>query len=199
MRALIAEDSQIMRKIVKTNLQKLSVNRIYESVDGNAAFATLNANADIDLLFTDLNMPNLNGLEFCKKIKQSGDKFKNLRIIVISEHLSDTVRESFLTLGISHFVPKPFDLKAFNDVVIPLIEDIKNGVLPKDGVDMSKDEFVKKIKEEQPLVSINEEELTINFNKMSVRVSLDKLLEAGKIKSDDSDESGKYVELKDKQ
>lgn len=48
MRALIAEDSQIMRKIVKTNLQKLSVTKIYESVDGNAAFATLNANADID-------------------------------------------------------------------------------------------------------------------------------------------------------
>ncbi len=197
MKALIAEDSQIMRKIVKTNLQKLSVTKILEAPDGNAAFATLNANTDIELLFTDLNMPNLNGLELCKKIKQSGDKFKNLRIVVISEFLSDSSRESFGALGISHFVPKPFDLREFNDVVSPLLSDIKNGVLPQDGVDMSKDEFVKKIKEEQPLVSLNDEELTINFNKISVKVSIDKLLEAGKIRTDD-DEAGKYVELKDK-
>ncbi len=198
MKALIAEDSQIMRKIIKSNLQKLSVTNVYEAIDGNSAFSILNSNSDINLLFTDLNMPSLNGLELCKKIKQSNDKFKNLRIVVISEYLSDNVRESFLSLGISHFVPKPFDLKAFNDVVIPLIEDIKNGVSPKDGVDMSKDEFIKKIKEESPLISLNEEELTINFNKMSVKVSIDKLLESGKIKTDDNDESARYIELKDK-
>jgi|GEM_PF-347401 len=195
MKALIAEDSQIMRKIVKTNLLKLSVNKVYEASDGESAFAIVSANPDLNIIFTDLNMPNMNGLEFCKKIKQQ-PKLANIKIIVISEYLSESVKESFLDIGISSFVPKPFDLASFNEVVIPIVEGVKSGRSTRSGVDFAKDDFVKKIKEEDPLVSLDTEELTISFNKLSIRVSLDKILEVGKIKNDE--EKGDYVELKDK-
>lgn len=194
MKALIAEDSQIMRKIVKTNLSKLSVNTVYEAADGESAYAILSANPDVDIVFTDLNMPLMNGLDFCKKIR-SQPRFGAVRIIVISEHLSEAAKESFLQLGINSFVPKPFDLKEFNNVVIPIVDAVKNGVHPG-GVDLAKDEFIKKIKEEDPMISLSPEELTINFNKLSVKVPVDKLLEVGKIESDE--EKTDYVELKDK-
>jgi len=194
-KVLIAEDSQIMRKIVKTNLLKLSVNKIYEASDGESALSIVYANPDLNIIFTDLNMPNMNGLEFCKKIKLQ-PKLSNIKIIVISEHLSETVRESFLNLGISSFVPKPFDLSSFNEVVIPIVEGAKSGRSTVGGVDFAKDDFIKKIKEEDPLVSLDTEELTISFNKMSIKLTLDKILEVGKIKSDE--EKGNYVELKDK-
>lgn len=194
MKALIAEDSQIMRKIVKTNLSKLSVNTIYEAADGESAYAILNANPDVDIVFTDLNMPLMNGFDFCKKIKLQ-PRFGSVRIIVISEHLSESAKESFLQLGITNFVPKPFDLKEFNNVVIPIVDAVKSGAHPG-GVDLAKDDFVKKIKEEDPMISLSPEELTINFNKLSVKVPVDKLLEVGKIQSDE--EKTDYVELKDK-
>jgi two-component system, chemotaxis family, chemotaxis protein CheY len=194
-KALIVEDSQIMRKIVKTNLLKLSVNKVYEASDGESALAVVSENPDLSIIFTDLNMPNMNGIEFCKKIKQQS-KLANIKIIVISEYLNETAKESFLNMGISSFVPKPFDLVSFNEVVIPIVEGAKSGRLPKSGVDFAKDDFVKKIKEEEPLVSLDTEELTISFNKLSIKVSLDKILEVGKIKNDE--EKGDYVELKDK-
>ncbi len=195
MKVLIAEDSQIMRKIVKTNLLKLSVNKVYEAFDGESALAIVGANPDLDIILTDLNMPNMNGLELCKRIKQQ-PKFSKIKIIVISEYLSESIKEAFLDLGISSFVPKPFDLQNFNAVVIPIVEAIKSGGVQSGGVDFAKDDFIKKIKEEDPLVSLDTEELTISFNKISIKVSLDKILEVGKIKNDE--EKGDYVELKDK-
>lgn len=195
MKVLIAEDSQIMRKIVKTNLLKLSVNKIYEAFDGESALAIVGANSDLDIVFTDLNMPNMNGLEFCKKLKQQ-PKFSHIKIVVISEHLSESIKEAFLELGVSSFVPKPFDLKSFNEVVIPIVEGIKSGGSSQGGVDFAKNDFVKKIQEEDPLISLDTEGLTISFNKLSIRVPIDKILEVGKIKSDE--EKTDYVELKDK-
>jgi two-component system chemotaxis response regulator CheY len=194
MKALIAEDSQIMRKIVRTNLSKLSVNKIYEASDGEAAFAIMSANPDIDILFTDINMPLMNGLEFCKKIR-SQPRFSNVKIIVISEHLVETTKESLAELGVNSFVPKPFDLKTFNEVVVPIMDSIASGGGSR-GIDIAKDEFIKKIKEEDPMVSLSTEELTINFNKMSITVPVDKLLEVGKIQSNEGKTD--YVELKDK-
>lgn len=196
MKALIAEDSQIMRKIVKTNLAKLSISKIYEAPDGESALNILNANPGVEIVFTDINMPSMNGIELCRKIR-SQQKFEHVKIIVISEHISETVKEALSELKVNGYVPKPFDLKTFNDTVIPIIEASKNGTHADGGVDLSKVDLVKKIQEESPLITLDAQELTISFNKMSVTMSVDKLLEFGKIKSDD--EKKDYVELKDKQ
>lgn len=195
MKALIAEDSQIMRKIVKTNLSKLSVNKIYEASDGEAALAIMNANPDMDILFTDINMPLMNGLEFCRKIRLQ-PRFADVKIIVISEHLVESAKEAFWEIGINHFVPKPFDLKTFNEVAIPMLDAIASGNRSNSGIDLAKNDFIKKIQEEDPMVSLNAEELTINFNKMSITIAVDKLLEVGTIQT--SEEKTDYVELKDK-
>jgi len=194
-KALIAEDSQIMRKIVKTNLAKLSISKIYEAPDGESALNILNANPNIGIIFTDINMPSMNGIELCKKIK-SQQKFAHIKIIVISEYISETAKEALSGLKVDGYVPKPFDLKTFNDTVIPIIEARKNGTHADGGVDLSKVDLVKKIQEESPLITLDAQELTISFNKMSVTMSVDKLLEFGKIKSDE--EKKDYVELKDK-
>ena len=125
MRVLIAEDSQIMRKIIKTNLKKMGVNDILEASDGEHALNAAKANPDVALLFTDLNMPVLSGLELCRALRGSGE-FKKLKIVVISEFLGQNAKEAFLEIGVDGFVPKPFDLKAFNEVVIPIVESAKD-------------------------------------------------------------------------
>ena len=62
-------------------------------------------------------------------------------------------------------------------------------------MDISKADFVEKIKAETPNVELNPQELTITFNEISVTVPVDKILEVGKITPKDDPE---YVELKDK-
>jgi CheY-like chemotaxis protein len=120
-------------------------------------------------------------LELCKALRGSGE-FKKLKIVVISEFLGQNAKEAFLEIGVDGFVPKPFDLKAFNEVVTPIVESAKDpeGVVKK-GMDISKADFVEKIKAETPNVELNPQELTITFNEMSVTVPVDKILEVGKI------------------
>lgn len=195
MKALIAEDSQIMRKIVKTNLAKLSISKVYEAPDGESALNILNANPSVEIVFTDINMPAMNGIELCKKIRAQ-QKFAHIKIIVISEYISEAAKEALSGLKVDGYVPKPFDLKTFNDTVTPIIEAKQNGSASDSGVDLSKVDLVKKIQAETPLITLDTEELTISFNKMSLTMSVDKLLEFGKIKSDE--EKKDYVELKDK-
>ncbi|MDD3466221.1 MAG: response regulator [Campylobacterales bacterium] len=193
MRVLIAEDSQIMRKIIKANLAKLSVTKVYEALDGESAFNMLIANPKINLIFTDLNMPLVNGLELCKKIR-SQPKFANIKIVVISEFLNEVTKESFLNIGVSGFVPKPFDLKAFNDVVVPIVDSM--GDKEASVTVFGKEDLIKKIKEETPMISLTVEELTINFEKVTIKIPTDKLLDIGKIESEEDNTD--YMELHDK-
>lgn len=194
MRVLIAEDSQIMRKIIKANLAKLSVTKVYEAVDGESAFNILVANPKINLIFTDLNMPVMNGIELCKKIRLQ-PRFANVKIVVISEFLNETTRESFVNIGVSGFVPKPFDLKAFNDVVAPIVDSMGDKE-DKNGGSFSKEELVQKIKEETPMMSLTTDELTINFNKVTIKIPTEKILDISKVESEE--ENSDYVELHDK-
>ena len=115
---------------------------------------------------------------------------------MIFPYTQSNAKEAFLEIGVDGFVPKPFDLKAFNEVVIPIVESAKDpeGAVKK-GMDISKAAFVEKIKAESPNVELNPQELTITFNEMSVTVPVDKILEVGKITPKDDPE---YVELKDK-
>jgi two-component system, chemotaxis family, chemotaxis protein CheY len=193
MRVLIAEDSQIMRKIIKANLAKLSVTKIYEATDGESAFNILIANPKISLVFTDLNMPLLNGLELCKKVRLQ-PRFVNTKIVVISEFLNEVTKESFLNMGVSGFVPKPFDLKAFNDIVVPIVDSITSKEDKSDG--FTKDDLIRTIKAENAMISLNTEELTINFSKTTIKIPTDKLLEVAKVENEE--ENGEYTELHDK-
>jgi len=62
----------------------------------------------IDLIFTDINMPNMDGLEFMKRCKDD-DLLKNIPIIVITTEDGVEDRQRALELGAAGFVSKPLD------------------------------------------------------------------------------------------
>lgn len=76
--------------------------------DGLEAIAWLQQGNIPDLIITDLQMPNIDGLELIKRLKESG-YFKNIPIIVLSSKDSSSDRVQCLKAGADDYLMKPFN------------------------------------------------------------------------------------------
>jgi two-component system, chemotaxis family, chemotaxis protein CheY len=118
---LIVDDSSVMRSIVKKVLtvSGFELGSIYEAGDGVQALAALEQNW-IDVILTDINMPNMNGYEFMRAVKAS-DSFAGIPVIVISTEVRDEKIEEMLSMGATGYITKPFkpeDIRRiFSDVL----------------------------------------------------------------------------------
>lgn len=105
---LVAEDSNSVRKFVTLAL-KLAGHKVIGAVDGMDALEKLPAQK-IDMLITDLNMPNIDGLRLIKTIRD--DKaYKNLPIIILSSLSKDEDINLGLESGANSYLIKPFNTK----------------------------------------------------------------------------------------
>jgi two-component system chemotaxis response regulator CheY len=108
-RVLLVEDSASMRAFVRTALTStpaLGELEIAEAQSGFDALRLLPRGA-WDLVITDINMPDINGLELISFIRKS-DAHKNTPILIISTASSERDRERGMTLGASDYLVKPF-------------------------------------------------------------------------------------------
>ena len=108
---LIADDSAMMRKVVKKNLMAVAPDADVEACVGNEAFKAFEGNKDkIKLVLTDWNMPNLTGIELVRKLREI-DPNKTVPIVMVtSEATADKVKEAILA-GVNNYLSKPFTLK----------------------------------------------------------------------------------------
>ena len=105
---LIVDDSSVMRKIVERSLRqaaKSPIDTVLEAGDGGEAIEKLNG-ASVQVIFSDINMPNVNGLEFLRKLKETAHAAVP-GIMVTTEGSEKTVLEA-LHLGARGFIKKPF-------------------------------------------------------------------------------------------
>ncbi|MGJ0352448.1 diguanylate cyclase [Aliarcobacter cryaerophilus] len=98
---------------------------------GTKALEILNAPNDIDLILLDIEMPDINGYDVCKRIKNN-DTIKNIPIIFITGRTSQEDEEYGLNLGAIDYITKPFN-KAIVKLRIKNYLDlkIKNDMLEK--------------------------------------------------------------------
>ena len=106
---LVVDDSRLMRvaarKILKNDFE------ILEAEDGEAAWNVLQDNRQINLLMSDLSMPNLDGLGLLKKIRESSEPHcKELPVIIVTgAEDDDGSKNTALAAGASDFITKPFE------------------------------------------------------------------------------------------
>ncbi|MEE9343904.1 MAG: response regulator [Gammaproteobacteria bacterium] len=119
---LFVDDSRLVRAAAKKILS--NTYHLIEAVDGKAAWETLNSTQTIDLVISDLSMPNLGGLELVKCIRQSEDEgIQSLPIIIASgADKGDGNRQTVLAAGANAFIRKPFNGKTLNDSIQSLIQ-----------------------------------------------------------------------------
>ncbi len=116
---LIVDDSAVMRKIIQRSLRQAGINisQIFEGGDGSEGLAVLQENSP-DLIFSDINMPNMNGLEFVKNVRAKG--IQTPIVMITTEGGEDKVDEA-LKLGANGYVKKPFTPQYLQDKLRKLL------------------------------------------------------------------------------
>lgn len=107
MKLLIVDDSSTMRRIIKNTLQRLGYNDILEAEHGLQAWELLDTIDDINILITDWNMPEMNGLDLVKKVR--GDqRFIDMPIIMVTTEGGKAEVITALKAGVNNYIVKPF-------------------------------------------------------------------------------------------
>ena len=101
MKVMVVDDSAVMRKIVIKALMEGGHTDIVEAADGKEALTKVE---DVDVIFTDWNMPVMDGLTFVKELRQSS---KIPIVMVTTEGGQKEVLEAMKN-GVNDYIVKPF-------------------------------------------------------------------------------------------
>jgi two-component system chemotaxis response regulator CheY len=119
-RILIVEDSPTMRSLLIAALDELSEPaKIVEVENGFEALRLLPRGA-WDLIITDINMPDINGLELVSFVK-SNEAYRSVPLIIVSTEGSERDRSKGLELGANAYIVKPFEPQDLRDLVEDLL------------------------------------------------------------------------------
>jgi two-component system chemotaxis response regulator CheY len=104
-----------MRQYVRGVLKDIPDVQLVEVASGFEAFRVL-AREAFDLVITDINMPDINGLDLVRFIRKT-DRLAQTKIVVITTQATPKTREKLQDLGVEGFVPKPFEPKVMTALV----------------------------------------------------------------------------------
>ncbi len=120
-RALIVDDSSVMRKIVERSLAQagIEMSQVFQAGNGAEALAVLKENR-VDLILCDINMPVMDGLEFIKQLP-GVENAKNVPVVMITTEGSEAQVVQALSCGASGYIRKPFTPEQVKEHVLPVI------------------------------------------------------------------------------
>jgi two-component system chemotaxis response regulator CheY len=120
-RALIVDDSSVMRKIVERSLRQagIEISRVFEAGNGAEGLAILSENA-VELILCDINMPIMDGLEFLKGLPGVSNA-KGVPVVMITTEGSEAHVVQAISLGARGYIRKPFTPDQVKEHVIPLL------------------------------------------------------------------------------
>lgn len=114
-RVLVADDSQTMRMLLLFHVIKMLPGvKIVEAVNGAHALEKLKQQ-DVDLILTDMNMPELDGAGLIRAVRQ--DLKLDTPIIIITTKGEQHDRERGMDLGANGYITKPIDIRQFRDII----------------------------------------------------------------------------------
>lgn len=120
-RALIVDDSSVMRKIVERSLRQagLELETVLEAGNGEEALAAV-TNNPLDLILCDINMPIMDGLEFIRHL-QTVENAKGVPVVMITTEGSETHVVQALSAGARGYIRKPFTPDQVKEHVLPIL------------------------------------------------------------------------------
>ena len=105
-RALVVDDGAMNRNFIKTYLTVNGFD-VDTAEDGLLGLERVKK-TKYDLIFSDVEMPNMNGLEFLKNLKTS-EESKNIPVVMLTTVDKPEVIERAKRMGAVHYMIKPFD------------------------------------------------------------------------------------------
>ena len=116
---LIVDDSATMRKIIMRGLRQAGIEsaEFKEAGDGVEGMTALDV-AAFDLVLSDVNMPNMNGLDF---VKAATEKGVTAPIVMITTEGSEEVVKEAMARGAKGYLKKPFTPEKIQEVIGPFL------------------------------------------------------------------------------
>ncbi|GAB4302484.1 MAG: response regulator [Desulfuromonadia bacterium] len=112
---LIVDDSSTMRKIISRSLRQagLPIDEILEAGDGVEGLHVISTcGKPIHLVLSDINMPNMDGLEFVKQVRGGGH---SMPIVMITTEGGEDVLAQAIANGANDSIKKPFTPDQLNE------------------------------------------------------------------------------------
>lgn len=106
MRFLVVDDSSTMRRIIVNTLSKLGHRDVVEASNGREGMERVGS-GQVDVVITDWNMPEMNGIEFVRSLRLSERTAKLPVLMVTTNAAQDDIVEA-LRAGVTNYVVKPF-------------------------------------------------------------------------------------------
>jgi two-component system chemotaxis response regulator CheY len=128
MRFLIIDDSVTMRRIIANILARLGYPEVVHASNGREALDRLAAET-VDVVITDWYMPEMNGLDFVKTLRNSPATSHIPIMIVTANAASDDIQHA-LQLGVRGYILKPFTVETMKDKIDVLMAQIEPGPEP---------------------------------------------------------------------
>jgi two-component system chemotaxis response regulator CheY len=120
-RALIVDDSSVMRKIVERSLRQAGLDPliVYEAGSGTEGLDVLRGK-QVDLILSDINMPSMDGLEFLRQIREQ-NLAPGIPVVMITTESSEEHVKQAITAGAQGYIRKPFTAEQVKERVLPLV------------------------------------------------------------------------------
>jgi two-component system, chemotaxis family, chemotaxis protein CheY len=119
MKLLIVDDSKAMRMIVRRTLRQAGFDdhEVQEASDGIEALKVMERYQP-DLILSDWNMPNLNGLDLLRRLREQSNQ---VRFGFVTSEGTDQMRDVAISNGALFLIAKPFDADTFKSIVGPVL------------------------------------------------------------------------------
>ncbi len=121
-KVLIVDDSSTMRKIIQRVLRQadIAVDNVIEAANGVEGLAALESNPDIGLVLSDVNMPEMNGIDFVRNLRTTRTK-EALPVIMVTTEGGGEMVNTAMELGANGYVCKPFTPESIRSALEPFV------------------------------------------------------------------------------
>ena len=137
---LIVDDEKLERNGIKFLLKREKEEfRILEATNGKDAMGVLASN-HVDILFSDVKMPYMNGLELVRQVRETNE---DMEIVIFSGYNDFSYAREALRYGVVDYVLKPVDPEEFSKTLLRVIQNIKTRVSEREQWERQTDYLTK--------------------------------------------------------
>ena len=122
MKFLVVDDFSTMRRIVRGLLKEIGYNNVEEAEDGVEALNMLK-NAKFDFVVSDINMPNMNGFDLLKAIKDDPN-LKHLQVLMVTAEARKEDIVLAAQSGAAGYIVKPFTKATLEEKVQKIMQKL---------------------------------------------------------------------------
>ncbi|MAY42443.1 MULTISPECIES: response regulator [unclassified Neptuniibacter] len=120
LRVLVVDDSKMARKVIINVLTNLGINNITQAADGSDAIELLPQGFDV--IITDYNMPEVNGLQLAEHVRSS-QEYSHLPILMVTSESTHAHLSNVAKSGVNAMADKPFEPSTIKQLLTKILDE----------------------------------------------------------------------------